>query len=133
MSHLKKSHLHCPEYKIMTNTQLFFESISYILPSSPPKKHKPKPGIIRMPFFLVLTATPCTFRACFHTGFGLCVDFLPLTNHVRICTSIRAAHGPGKKKKRGKQMQLMSWKHNTLVRISMEIRYCLVSGKGKRT
>lgn len=35
-------------------------------------------------------------------------------------------------KKGGKQMQLMSWKHNTLVRLSIGIRYFLVSGEGKR-
>ena len=57
-----------------------------------------------------------------------------MTNHASIFTSVRAACGPEKEK--GKQMQLMqlmSWKNNMLVRISIGIRCFLFSGKGKRT
>lgn len=79
---------------------------------------------------LVLTATHCMLGLQFHRAFSLHVGCQPLTNRASNPLFYQGCLWPRKKK--GKQMQLMSWKNNTLVSISIEISYFLFSGKGKK-
>lgn len=85
-----------------------------------------------MPFSLTRTAPHGTLRPCSPRGPGLHGGSQPLTNHARmLLLLVLLAAWEKKKRERGKEMQLMNWKNNTLGRISIEIKCVLFSGKGK--
>lgn len=110
----------CPEDRIMTNTFL----VHLLVDSStwPPEKIQTRTQGYTNALFPSPDLHTLHIQAPFHQGFCLEV--------ASVLTSIRAAHGSEKKK--GKQMQLMSWKNNTLVQISIRIGCFLFSGKGKK-